>query len=249
MTKINGLLLAWLISFCTLAVAQQPSLSAPDKSRPAPDWPAIAADLESMHKGDQSLRMELTELTVAARAKGAELDKATSEAIWKKINEQDGANQKRVAVILDTYGWPPKSKVGAEASTTAFLVVQHAGLDYQVKYMESMRAAVDSGEAAKQQFALLEDRVLLRQGKSQRFGSQVDTTGGVGLRSVEDPDNLDKRRATMGLGPICQYLEYFVKQAGPIVYPPCVKTAASVPAPAPASASVSAPVPVGVKPQ
>jgi hypothetical protein len=189
----------------------------------APNWPGIQAELETMYKSDQTLRGDFTKMLTEARAKGVEVDRAAREAIWKKINEQDRSNQKRVAEIVDTHGWPANSKVGAQAATAAFLIVQHAELDYQQKYIDKMREAVAAGEAAKQQLALLEDRVLMRQGKPQRYGSQVDNRNGVGLHPVEDPDNLDKRRATMGLGPVCEYLAHFVKQGGPVVYPACVK--------------------------
>jgi len=202
------------------------SVVAQDKPT-APDWPAIQTELEAMYKTDQALRSDFTKMVTEARAKAQEVDKAAREAIWKQINEQDRANQKRVAEIVEKHGWPVTSKVGALAATAAFLIVQHADLDYQQRYIGKMREAVAGGEAAKQQLALLEDRVLVRQGKPQRYGSQVDIRNGVGLNPVEDPDNLDKRRATMGLGPICEYLANFVKQGGPVVYAPCVKADAT----------------------
>ena len=80
-----------------------------------------------------------------------------------------------------------------------------------------------TGEASKQNLALLEDRLLIRQGKPQRYGSQVETQNGVGLKPTEDEANLDTRRASMGLGPICENLEGFTKTHGKIIYPPCMK--------------------------
>ena len=217
-TRMLALLLCLFTFASTLALAQSQSVG--------PDWPAIQSELEAMYKTDQALRSDFTKMLTEARAKGVDVDKAAREIIWKKINEQDRANQKRVAEIVDTHGWPANSKVGAQAATAVFLIVQHADLDYQQKYIEKMREAVATGEAAKQQLALLEDRVLIRQGKPQRYGSQVDNRNGVGLHPVEDPDNLDKRRATMGLAPVCEYLSHFVKQGGPVVYAPCVKAPA-----------------------
>jgi hypothetical protein len=98
---------------------------------------------------------------------------------------------------------------------------------YQLKYLDRMRAAALAGEASKPNFALLEDRVLIRQGKPQRYGSQVDTKNGVTLLPTEDDGNLDARRASMGLGPICEYLVRFVKTHGKVTYPPCVKAPAT----------------------
>ncbi len=167
--------------------------------------------------------MEFNTMQASARAKGVDVDKAASAQLWKRIGEQDRVNQKRVTEMIDKYGWPKRSQVGPLAATAVFLVIQHAELDVQLSYVERMREAAMAGEASKQNLALLEDRLLIRQGKPQRYGSQVDTQNGVGLKPTEDEANLDARRATMGLGPICEYLGYFVRTGGKIVYPPCVK--------------------------
>ena len=176
-----------------------------------------------MFKTDQALRDEFSTMQVEARKRGVEVDKTAKDALWARINERDGLNQKRFAEIIDKNGWPRKSDVGSLAATAAFLVVQHAPLDTQLKFIGLVREAANSGEAEKQSLALLEDRVLIRQGKRQRYGSQVDTKVGVSILPTEDEANLDARRKSMGLGPICEYLGYFVKTSGKIVYPPCVK--------------------------
>ena len=43
--------------------------------------------------------------------------------------------------------------------------MQHAPLDYQLKYIDKIRAAAMTGDASKSDVALLKDRVLIRQGK------------------------------------------------------------------------------------
>ena len=58
--------------------------------------------------------------------------------------------------------------------------------------------------------ALLEDRVALRQGKKQIYGSQIGVdpdTGEHYVQPLEDPDNVDKRRAEVGLEPIANYVK------------------------------------------
>ncbi len=163
-----------------------------------------------------------------ARAKGVEVDQVVQKQLWSKINAQDHANQKRLSELVDQHGWPKQSVVGKSAAMAAFLIVQHAmELDYQLKYLDSIREATRIGDASKENFALLEDRVLLRQDRPQRYGSQVETQGGVSLRPTEDEANLNVRRAAMGMGPICEYLQHFVKTHGKIIYPPCVKSSAS----------------------
>jgi hypothetical protein len=73
-----------------------------------------------------------------------------------------------------------------------------------------MREAVKKGNAEKSALALLEDRVALREGRKQIYGSQIGTnkeTGEYYVSPLDDPDNVDKRRAGMGLGPLAEYVK------------------------------------------
>lgn len=72
-----------------------------------------------------------------------------------------------------------------------------------------MRNAVKNGIASNSSLALLEDRVALRQGKKQIYGSQIGFDSETKLYYVmplEDPDNVDKRRAEVGLQPLADYI-------------------------------------------
>ncbi len=75
-----------------------------------------------------------------------------------------------------------------------------------------MREAVANKKALAYNLALLEDRVALTEGKKQTYGSQVKInkeTGEPELLPLVDPDNVDKRRALVGLGPLADYLREF----------------------------------------
>ena len=73
-----------------------------------------------------------------------------------------------------------------------------------------MREAVEKGNARASSLALLEDRVALRQGKKQIYGSQVWKLDGKWyVQPLEDPENVDKRRAEVGLQPLNEYTQYF----------------------------------------
>jgi hypothetical protein len=187
-----------------------------------PDWPAIRAELENVKSSDQTLRNEYSKMLTDARAKGIEVDPAARKEILARIDAQDAENQRRVFALIDQHGWPPQSKVGPDAAIAAFLVVQHAALADQQKYLGRYRDAVAAGEASKSNLALLEDRILIREGKKQRYGTQADTKNGVSILPTEDEDNLDARRKDMGLPPICDYLKYFVKQHGNVTYSKCL---------------------------
>lgn len=122
----------------------------------------------------------------------------------------DSANIIRVTKILDEYGWLGKDKLGSTANSALFLVIQHSDLKVQERYLPMMRIAVKEGRAAGSSLALLEDRVALGQGKLQIYGSQVRMNHAVNTNYVLpliDPDNVDERRAAVGLGPLADYVK------------------------------------------
>ena len=60
---------------------------------------------------------------------------------------------------------------------------------------------------------MLEDRILVRNGKKQVYGTQLhsgpDTGGKLVLAPIEDEEHVDKRRASVGLMPLKEYLKHF----------------------------------------
>jgi hypothetical protein len=133
-------------------------------------------------------------------------------ALWKEQAEIDNRLLKRLEEIIKLYGWPAKSLVGAEASLAAFLIIQHADYEYQKKYFPLIKEAMEKGEIERGHVALLEDRILMREGKKQIYGSQLrrnEKTGKYEMWPVEDEQNLDKRRLSVGLEPIAEYLKRF----------------------------------------
>jgi hypothetical protein len=57
--------------------------------------------------------------------------------------------------------------------------------------------------------ALLEDRIAISKGKKQKYGTQIgtDKNGKYYVEPIEDPKNVDSRRASIGLGPLSEYLK------------------------------------------
>jgi hypothetical protein len=167
----------------------------------------LAGRLDSILKEDQELRIQADSLQ---KKYGLAVPERT--AFWKTIEEKDSVNLVKVKQILDTYGWLGPHEVGENGALALFLVVQHADLATQEKYLPLMREAVQKGKAMPRHLALLEDRVLVRQGKKQLYGSQVKRntdTQKMEFYPIEDEPNVNKRRALMGLGPLEAYARYF----------------------------------------
>jgi hypothetical protein len=132
--------------------------------------------------------------------------------LLKQMNRTDKDNQKYVSKVLDEHGWIDYRIIGFDASAALFLVVQHADSAIQEKYLPLLKQAVKEKKAFGQDLALLEDRVLLRKGQKQIYGSQIqcDSTGkNCWILPIEDERNVDKRRKDVGLQPLAEYVKHW----------------------------------------
>lgn len=160
----------------------------------------IRSELELIHRLDQADRKVL-----GAYPKGVERD-----SIVKHLMVQDSLNLMRIEAIIDSVGWLGPDQVGTYAASTFFLVVQHADRwpTRQAALLPVLSEAVRGGRAAKQQLAMLTDRIAMNQGRPQRFGTQVRLDRPQPyFWPIEDPGNVDVRRWEMGMGPLAEYAE------------------------------------------
>ncbi|MNJ86014.1 hypothetical protein D3C87_34960 [compost metagenome] len=167
----------------------------------------LVAKLETIYDEDQSHRRRINELQEKYGWKSPQMD-----SLWKVIELKDSLNLIAVKNIIDTKGWLGSDVIGQQGNSTLFLVIQHADQKTQEHYLPIMREAVAKGNAAGSSLALLEDRVALGQGKKQIYGSQIGMlheTNENYVLPLEDPDNVDKRRAEVGLGKLQDYVEYW----------------------------------------
>ncbi len=124
----------------------------------------------------------------------------------------DSCNLIQVEAIISKYGWLGKSCVGGRGNTTLYLVIQHADLATQEKYFPLLQQSVADSESRPCDLAYLQDRILMRQGKKQLYGSQVvrnKTTGVQEFYPIEDEKNVNDRRRKVGLDTIETYATYF----------------------------------------
>lgn len=186
-----------------------------------PRWESLCARVKSNQPGMPELAKELKKILVEDQRYRQMIDSVEEQygrnsgemhALWGKMQQADSINTARVTEILDTYGWLGNKEIGADGNSALFLVVQHADLAVQEKYLPMMREAVKAGNAQGTSLALLEDRVLMRNGKKQVYGSQVNSdpaTGAIYFFPIEDVDHVDERRAAVGLGPLVEYARHF----------------------------------------
>ena len=170
------------------------------------DKPLVAI-LDTIYLEDQTYRKQLREIEAKYGRQSDEM-----KAHWQLIHEKDSINLVKIKKILDERGWLGPKIIGNQGNSTLFLVIQHSDLEAQEEYLPMMRDAVKKGNANPGNLALLEDRVALRKGEKQIYGSQVGRdpeTGEYYVLPLIDPDNVDKRRAEVGLGKIQDYISHW----------------------------------------
>jgi hypothetical protein len=164
----------------------------------------LVATLDSIYAEDQKYRQQINRIEKEYGWESKEM-----KDHWRIIREKDSLNLKKVMAILGKYGWLGADVVGEQGNSTLFLVIQHSDQTTQEKYLPMMREAVKNGKAQASSLALLEDRAALGQGKRQIYGSQIGRdpkTNQYYVKPLEDPDNVDKRRANVGLQPLSEYV-------------------------------------------
>ena len=152
---------------------------------------SLRARLLALARADQAVR-DVPNISDSMRDAG----------FTRRMAARDSADSAALRAIMDRYGWPGRGLVGADGASAAWLVAQHvAGLQHEV--LRLMRA-LPPGEVSPTDMALLEDRVLVSDGKPQRYGTQL--TWAKEFSPIEDIAHLDERRAAVGLPPLSVYL-------------------------------------------
>lgn len=154
---------------------------------------------------DQGLRLKLDSVR-----KKSGLNSVFEKELMLKIKKQDSLNLFELEDIIKNYGWLGPYEIGYKNNQYLFLVIQHADLKTQKKYLSVLREAVRNGKALPKDLAYLEDRINRRSGIPQIYGSQVyidKIQKTYYLFPVQNVDLLDSKRASVGLEPISTYLK------------------------------------------
>lgn len=136
------------------------------------------------------------------------------EAYATEMERVDSLNQAIVFEILDKDGWP--SNLSNKANQAIWIVIDHSNLAFQRKYLYLVKEKAEECILEKADYAILNDRVLMGEGKPQIYGTQIKMNATIVddeiamqffLWPVENPIVLDSLRNTMRLSPIKEYLQ------------------------------------------
>jgi carboxyl-terminal processing protease len=165
----------------------------------------LAKELEELGVKDQTLRKLLPE-TIELFGRESEEYKH----IWSLIHQQDSVCTVKLLAILEQEGWVGTSRVGATANQAIWLILQHAELSTQEKYLPLLEKSVSQDESPGWHLAYLQDRVSVRKGDKQVYGTQAlwdDSLQKNVIQPIEDVKNVNQRRAKLGLGSIEEHAE------------------------------------------
>lgn len=152
-------------------------------------YDSLSAVLEEIYEADQRIRIELMD------AMGGDVGD-----LFHRMAQIDSANQAKINCILSDYGWLPQSRVGEKAASAIFLVVQHGGKAMIEKNLPALKKLAGENEAKTTHAAMMEDRLLMYEGKKQIYGTQAssDSTGASYVWPVADPDRVNELRKAAG---------------------------------------------------
>ncbi|HEX6746213.1 MAG TPA: DUF6624 domain-containing protein [Longimicrobium sp.] len=171
--------------------------------------PALRDELLRMMEEDQRVRSALTT--------GGTPPSPGSPAVRGMLHA-DSIHTGRLREIVERHGWPGSTMVGEDGAEAAWTILQHSDQETQERYLPLVRQAVERHELGADMLAMLEDRVRMRRGEKQLYGTQLrrdPATGRAQLWPVEDEANVDRRRAAVGLPPLAMYLSNFGIQYTP----------------------------------
>jgi hypothetical protein len=166
-----------------------------------PRWTALVDSLSrKIAAHDATINRELAEIF---RADQADRQKPTEESDWAQIAPRDHARAKRVDEILGTGG----AKV-AEDYYHAAMVFQHGDDVGAIEHAHelAMRAVKldPTSKKARWLAAASEDRILVREDKLQKWGTQYSFRGGRWVLEPVDPTVTDDQRADWNVPPLAE---------------------------------------------
>lgn len=150
----------------------------------------VRRQLLAMRARDEQVRTELA------------ADGSLFEGYHPRMEEVHRANAEELRSVIEEHGWPDEDLVGPEGAEAAWLVAQHA--IGEPDFMRRCRALLDEasslGRVPRWQFAYIDDRIRVYEGKPQRFGTQIDLRPeGPEVHELEDPAQVDAWRKEAGL--------------------------------------------------
>jgi hypothetical protein len=157
----------------------------------------LREELVKMDQHDQSVRAELA------------ADGSLFNGYHPRMEAVHRANAERLRAVIQEFGWPTEALTGAEGAKAAWRIAQHSIAEPE--FMRQCRKLLDEvssrGEVPRWQFAFIEDRIRMYEGRPQRFGTQLcGGVGGLQVYPLENAARVEDWRKEAGLPPLAKTL-------------------------------------------
>ena len=164
---------------------------------------------------DQLVRQMITQWKKQSNF-GTEEKEAFNNASSQYLVQIDEANTRELKRLLKDISWRELSDAGGDLFIKAFFVVQHSpDHEFQSEVLTELEPLVAGGLMDTQQYAYLFDRVKLRNGELQLYGTQMECVDGeYDVTDLQTPETVDERRTIMGLQPLEEYIQFVREYSG-----------------------------------
>jgi VWFA-related protein len=159
---------------------------------------------------NQKLREELLKLEAndQKRFQDAIAADKRGDALLKRLKASRQTNTAQLCPILKQFGWATKALVDSDGVAAAFFLLKNSSsFELQKDLLPVVIAAVKKNELEKPDFAGYIDRLRLRAGLKQLFGTEATIENGfLVLYPIEAEAQVDARRKQYDLPPLAEYL-------------------------------------------
>ncbi len=165
--------------------------------------------LEKVYDDDQKFRSSINSSEIV---KKYGINSKEVKEILDNGAKLDAINLEIIKDIIKNYGWLGEKTVGFKANMALFLVIQHADLETQLQYLPIMEQAAREGNLRLKEYATYIDRIEIRQGRKQIYGTQVKYNEEIGCHQVLpilNPEEVDERRKEVGLNTMQEQLAFY----------------------------------------
>lgn len=131
-----------------------------------------------------------------------------NEALREEVRALTKTHTARLDEIIATHGWPGKTLLGDGQEAAAWTIAQHGGHEFLERMLPLMYEAVIKRELDEALYATSLDRVLIRRGMKQMYGTQFDVdvaTGKCEPRPIENPEQVEELRKRAGMDSLADY--------------------------------------------
>jgi hypothetical protein len=160
---------------------------------------------------DESLEKALLDMEARDQAVRAELTAAGAlNAVYHpQLEEVHRGNSSRLRQIIAVFGWPGTALVGEMGAKAAWRIALHSISEpaFMRQCRELIDAASQQNDVPRWQFAIIDDRIRVHEGRPQRYGTQL-RMGPKGLEPhpLENEARINSMRMQAGLPPLAKTL-------------------------------------------